>query len=249
MRSDLQKRIILLLAMTIIGAGCAAAEDTHLLRVGVKKAEFEWPKTDPNAIPDARLHELVKEARERAEQAQALAKHAEKLATMFDAELSDNNYTPETVSDGVVFIGRNAPHAGLLPDNVYVGKMKYDTGAEIVGVFEFTDFPNRSHLGTGAGKAPEGSPMKIFVGQFAVPADIRTRPAEGVAEFRNGDRFTGTYYLYFGDTDAIGIYQEAGGERRFVGQLSTSNNLLQPKSGIVENQNGTLLSVVVGDRY
>jgi len=83
-----------------------------------------------------------------------------------------------------------------------------------------------------------------FKGEVAAPAEIRSRPSTGVATFKNGDRFTGLYYLYFRSTDVVGVYENASRSLRFIGQMKTVDQVLQPTRGIMEDANGRLLAVV-----
>ena len=242
MRNSIKHTALAIAALTMCGNEQVLAVDNQSA-ISNEHATFQWPETDPQVIPDARLNELVKEARDAADRAKVLAGDAEELANTFGQELKENQYQAQTISEGVIFTGRNAPHAGLFPDNVYVGKMTYGHGASAIGAFEFITFPRHSTWGTGVARASVNSPISRFAGKLAAPGDIRTRPAEGVTQFRNGDTFTGLYYLYFHDTDALGVYEDATEKRRFVGQLQTVGNMLQPKKGIVEDDSGNLIAV------
>ncbi len=216
-------------------------EPTNAVAMG---AYFQWPEPNPNALPDARLHELVEKARDEATRAREMAKEADALAMQVREKLEWSRLQPEIVSSGVTLTGRHAPDAGAPGTKVYVGKMRYSYGAELLGSFTFIRYPEDSTWGHGVVTPPDSSQMTNFKGEVAAPADIRSRPSQGVAAFKKGDKFTGLYYLYFGDTDAVGIYEDASGARRFVGQLKTVDQTLQPKQGIVEDANGRLLAVV-----
>lgn len=211
------------------------------IRVG---AGFQWPETNPNVVPDARLNKVVEKARAKAARAHKMASEAETLAGRVTNRLDWNRLRPETVSDGVTLIGQNLPNTNEPGLTSYVGKITYRHGSEFVGGFKFIQYPNHSTWGLGVVRAPAASPVSTFKGEIAAPADIRARPAQGIATFDNGDQFAGLYYLYFHDTDAVGIYQDATTGRRFIGQLETVERMLQPKEGLVEDANGRLLSVV-----
>lgn len=211
-------------------------------------AAFEWPSAQSQVLPDARLHDLVANAREAAAEAYAMANAAEDLAEDVEASLRRERLPSETVSDGVILTGKNAPNAGEFPDEVYLGRIQYETGAELTGSFKFVRYPGYSTWGFGVVKPSDAATMTSFKGEVAVPADIRARPSLGVASFRNGDAFGGLYYLYFGDTDALGVYENADGSLRFVGQLQTLGGSMQPKKGIVEDAKGRLLAVVLGTK-
>lgn len=216
-------------------------EPTNAVAMG---AYFQWPEPNPNALPDARLHELIEKARDEAAKAREIAKEADALAMQVREKLEWSRLQPEVVSSGVTLTGRHAPDAGAPGTKVYFGKMRYSYGAEILGSFTFISYPEHSTWGFGIVTPSDASGMTTFKGEVAEPADIRSRPAQGVAAFQNGDKFMGLYYLYFGDTDAVGVYEDASGARRFVGQLKTVDQTLQPKQGIVEDANGRLLAVI-----
>lgn len=226
-------------AIIVLGMLQTTLADDTTMRVS-----FQWPEANPHAITDARLKELVEKARDESEKARAMAEQAEAVAGSLRANLEWDSFQPEIVSDGVTLIGRYSANWSGPGLKVYVGKMRYSYGAELVGSFTFINYPEHSTWGIGVVSPPDFSAMVSFKGEVAAPADIRSRPAQGIAAYKNGDRFSGLYYLYFHDTDAVGVYEDADGSRRFVGQLKTVDHSLQPKEGIVEDASGKLLAVI-----
>ena len=178
---------------------------------------FQWPEANAYAITNARLKELAEKARDESEKARAKAKQAEAVVDTLRESHEWDSFQPEIVSDGVTLIGRYSANWSGPGQKVYVGKMRYSYGAEIMGSFTFISYPKHSTWGIGVVSPPEFSAMASFKGEVAAPADIQSRPAQGIAAYKNGDRFSGLYYLYCYDTDAVSVYEDADGSRRFVG--------------------------------
>lgn len=233
--------IALLAACFSFGAPIAIANDDS---APAGNSRFLWPEANPNALPDARLHDLVEKARNEAAQARQMAKEAGAFAIRLQNKMKWDRYQPEIISDGVTFTGHFAPEASAAGLEIYVGKMRYSYGAEITGSFTFIRYPEHSTWGYGIVTPLGVSLLESFKGQVAEPSDIRSRPAQGIATYKSGDKFIGLYYLYFGDTDAVGVYEDAKGSRRFVGQVKTVDGMLQPKKGVVEDSSGRLLAVI-----
>ena len=211
------------------------AEDTQRFEFGA----FQWPETHPDALPDARLHDLTALARNEAAKAQDIANRAEKLAADIAKSLNWKETPIETVSEGVQFAGKKAPKTH---EEIYYGQMHYHYGSKVIGRFDFVSFPEQSTWGYGVATSADFSPMKTFKGQIWRPAELQAAPTLGVAAFKNGDQFSGLYYG--GSNEVVGVYKDASGSRLFVGKLEMIDRVLQPKSGIVKDETGRLLVVV-----
>ena len=238
MNNRFAKPVLVAAAIALAILQTTYADDT------AKRVSFQWPEASANAVTDARLTELVEEARGESEKARAMAEQAEALADSLRNNLEWDSFQPEFVSDGVTLTGPYSANWSAPGQNVYVGKIQYSYGADLVGSFTFINYPEHSTWGIGVVSPPAFSAMESFKGEVAAPADIRSRPAQGIAAYKNGDRFSGLYYLYFRATGAKGVYENADGSRRFIGELKTVNQSLQPKEGIVEDASGKLLAVV-----
>lgn len=194
---------------------------------------FEWPETDPSAIPDARLTDVVgagreaaRAASERASAARRASGQAKRLAGL--KSVLGVNAKPMTVDDQTVAtINRNG--FGTF------GTVQFPSGAVFIG-----------EVGQGEGRyapSPE-SKLTAFSGYVWGVETAYPRPIEGIFEFKTGESFTGT----LSGSEARGIYLSADGMRRFVGTMIVEADSPRPVAGIVEDRNRGLLAVVRENR-
>ena len=175
MNSHFAKPVFIAAAIVLATLQTAFADDATM------RISFQWPEANPIAITDARLKDLVEKARDESRKARAMAEQAEAVAGSLRENLEWDSFQPEIVSDGVTLTGRYSANWSGPGLKVYVGKMRYSYGAELVGSFTFINYPEHSTWGIGVVSPPEFSAMASFKGEVAAPADIRSRPAQGIA--------------------------------------------------------------------
>lgn len=199
-------------------------------------AGFEWPATQAGAVPDLRLSDVLRDARSEAREAQGRSREAQQAAGQARRRAALRGFVglgmqPVTVDSGTVM--RAVPYHWN--DGPMLGEISYATGATMTGVFG----PN---LGVFI-SAPE-SPVAEFRGWVQSAASAHPYAMVGVFHYRNGERFSGCYCA---GNNARGVYQAADGQRRFVGMVDFTGENPRPLQGIVEDRQGRLLAVVLGN--
>lgn len=112
------------------------------------------------------------------------------------------------------------------------GELSWANGAKLTGV-----------VNNGMGEyepAPESS-LRRFSGWVWGVTNPVPVPMRGEFEFRNGERFTGSYNA---GSNASGVYVSADGERRFVGEIDFEAGSYRPMRGQLEDRRGRVLAVV-----
>jgi hypothetical protein len=195
-------------------------------------AQFEWPATVANVIPDVRLNSVVTEAREQAREAEGRAREGRLYAGQASRREGARGFVglktqPVTIADGTVMVA--TPYAGQ--SGPALGVITYASGATMQGAF---GGPN-----TGIFTAAPESMLAKFEGWAAFADSAHPQLTVGVFTFRNGDVFTGDW------ASGLGIYVEAGSARRFTGRIDTENGAFRPLAGVVQDNRNNLLAVVV----
>jgi hypothetical protein len=218
-------RSMILAALLCVGT-TAAAQNALAVR-------FEWPASQPDPIPDLRLTETVSGAREaarsantRAEEARSAAAHAKRRAGVQGA-LGLKPKRATTDDDTTIALTRGSAGGPQL------GSITYPSGATMVGAFGpdvgvYTAAPERR--------------LRHFSGWVWGASTGKPNPRDGVFVWKNGDVFTGSIT---GDGSASeGLYEEAGGGRRFIGVIDLSGSEFRPVSGYLETRDGKLLAAI-----
>jgi hypothetical protein len=194
-------------------------------------AQFEWPAAQAGVIPDLRLNSVLSDAREQARDAEGRAHEGRLYAGQASRRDGARSFAglktqPVTIADGTVMVA--TPYAGQ--SGPALGVITYASGATMQGAF---GGPN-----TGVFIPAPESMLAKFEGWAQFADSAHPQLAVGVFTFDNGDVFTGDW------TSGVGIYVEAGGARRFVGQMDPNNGAFRPVAGIVEDSRKQLLAVV-----
>lgn len=214
-------RAVVVAAVIVLASPAAAQSSLY-------PTQFAWPATDPQAIPDARLGDIISEARREADESagqasegRAAAGQARRLVAVRSA------------------IGR-APQRVIVGDGVVMAAVPYgDAGGEMFGTLAyssgaaFTGSVNSS-IGEYSG-APESSISRFRGWVYA------NEPMTGVFEFKNGETFTGSILA---GSNASGIYVSADGDHRFVGIVDFTGGAFRPVRGQVEDRRHHVLAVI-----
>ena len=192
-----------------------------------------WPEDQPGVIPDARLYERVRAARQEAHEASGRASDAQAVAGQARRRLAarrmiGRSARPQMIDDETIMTA--VPYAS--EQGPMLGVVTYPDGANMTGEFG-------SDLGI-YDPAPE-SAMTAFNGWVFGAASAYPQPMTGVFEFKNGERFIGSYLA---GSNARGVYRSSDGQRRFVGEIDFTGGRWRPVAGIVEDRRGRLLAVV-----
>ena len=198
-------------------------------------AGFDWPATQAGVIPDLRLSDVLRDARNEAREAQGRSREAQQAAGQARRRAGLRGFVglgaqPVTVDSGTVM--RAVSYHGS--DGPMLGEISYASGATMTGVFG----PN---LGVFV-SAPE-SPVAEFRGWVQSAASAHPYAMVGVFHYRNGERFSGCYCA---GNNARGVYEAADGQRRFVGTIDFTGDRPRPLQGIVEDRQGRLRAVLLG---
>jgi len=190
--------------------------------------QFEWPQTDPHAIPDARLNCVIQSARDDAREAEGKARAGHGVAGQAERVTGlriaiGRGPQPITVADGVVM--KAVPWGDA--EGAQLGTLTWTDGAVLTGAVS-------QSLGVFK-PAPESS-LKEFRGWMYF-----NDPATGVFEFKTGERFTGSYNA---GTNASGVYESADGSRRFIGEIDFDGGSFLPVVGQVYDRSGKVIAVV-----
>lgn len=208
----------------------ATISSTAIAQIPIS-TEFQWPEEDAAVIPDARLSDLIRRAREAEQNALGRARAGERIAS--EAKRRErlkgffgNDSKPQTIDAGTIMTAfPYDTESGFM-----LGVVTYPSGATMTGIF-----------GPDEGRyvAPPESTVREFLGWVFNARTSSPSPMEGVFSMKNGDTFIGTI-----GADADGIYRSAGGERRFVGKFDASHGSIQPLAGIMEDKRGRLIAIL-----
>lgn len=219
-------RLILACVMFSVAATASAQEVPPI------PATFEWPEPDSNAIPDLRIGDDIRSAREAAREATtrasdgrsaaAAAKRRASVQGVFGVEPQRATVDDETE----VAVARGSS----------LGTVSYPSGATLLGALD---------AGVGVYTAAPESPLSQFSGWVFGASTQAPRPLDGIFEWKNGDIFTGSIT---GDgSSSRGIYVKADRQVRFVGIVDLSEIEFRPVRGHLETTSGKLLAVVRRD--
>lgn len=220
-------RSIFVAALLCLGS-VANAQDAPPIPV-----TFAWPEPAPGAIPDFRIADDVRDARETARQATSRASEGRRAAATAKRRAGLQGafgVKPQraTVDDDTEVAMTRGTSAGAK-----LGAITYPTGATMTGAL---------NDGVGVYTAAPESPLRQFSGWVFGAGSGNPRPIDGIFEWKNGDTFTGSMT---GDASAsTGVYVKAGGQIRFVGVIDFSQSEFRPVRGYLESSSGKLLAVV-----
>ncbi|WP_300380404.1 hypothetical protein [Henriciella sp.] len=232
---------VLLVAGVAFASSADAEQITHQTEANAS-LEFNWPDINSDIIPDARVKGAVRGARENYQRAINAAERANASAGKLPGYIEEGEPFREIVSEGVILEGVLFDKGVPPQQKLFAGEIEYETGSTARGLVAFLYYPDMSNWGeVVADFAPE-KPYSQFEGDMKRPSEAGAYPMEGVLTYRNGDTFTGLFYTWGG---ASGIYEAANGKRSFSGDFDTVGLMMHPKKGVVEDQNGQLLSVVL----
>lgn len=194
---------------------------------------LEWPQPDPYAIPDARLRDVLASAKEDARKAASEAHAGGRAAGQARRITGLRNAIgrgpqPQIIGDGVVMSA--VPYGD--DGGTMFGELAWANGGKFVGVVSSA---------IGEYVPPTESALARFSGWVFGPAQSAPTPMTGEFEFKNGERFTGSFNA---GSNASGIYVSADGERRFVGTIDFLAGSYRPMKGQLEDRRGRLLAVV-----
>ncbi len=208
---------------------------------GANAQSVVWPEQIAAPISDARIHQYVADAADAYKRAIVVAERASQTAGSLDELEAELAVYTEIVSEGVTFTGATIDDGSTQSARLIAGTMTYPSGAIAEGAFAFLVYPNQSLWGDVVLNASPVSPIEKFIGEIDRPASAHAYPKEGVMMLRNGDRFTGLFYMGGG---ASGVYQRADGRTTFTGQLGFNGYAFKLEDGIVEDANGNLVAVI-----
>jgi hypothetical protein len=218
-------RTILLAALFGFGSAAIAAEPSLV------SPRFDWPASQPGAIADLRVKNAVTQAEESARRAETRAYEGRRAAA--HARRRDKVRGVLGMRPHRAIIDDDTEMAGTRYEDGVLGSISYPSGATMTGLFG-------EDLGAYTG-GPE-SALDRFSGWVWGAQTDHPSCTDGIFEWKNGDTFTGSVTGKGGDI--YGVYLEAGGQRRFIGELDMSEASWHPLRGYVLDAKGRLLAVV-----
>lgn len=204
---------------------------------------FRWPAV-PEAPPvaDARVRDAILEANEAAADAARMSEQVLQGEAAALAAAGDPGAITETVADGMIFSGQ-IYHNGAFSNALAVGQMTAASGSKMIGEYQFINYPSLATWGHAVAYPRPTSLVQRFSGSLYLTKLSTPLFAEGVTEYRNGERFVGSYYLWFGP-GAKGVFHNADGSKKFTGTMSEDEGVLVPRQGVVTDMQDRLLAVV-----
>jgi hypothetical protein len=218
-------RAILLAALLGFGSTAIAAETPLVL------SRFEWPASQPGTIADLRVENAVTQAEEMARRAETRAYEGRRAAA--HARRREKVRGALGMQPHRATIDDDTEMAGTRYGNGVLGSISYPSGATMTGLFGED---------VGAYTAGPDSALGRFSGWVWDAQTDHPSCTDGIFEWQSGDTFTGSVAGKGGDT--YGVYLEAGGQRRFIGEIDMSETSWRPLRGYVLDAKGRLLAVV-----
>lgn len=194
---------------------------------------FDWPNVDDQAIPDARLRDILIAAVDEAEQAAeysrqgiSAASRANRLVRVRSA--IGRGPQPQIVGDGVTM---SAVAYGDEGGSMF-GELAWASGATMTGALSQS---------MGEYRPPLESSVQRFTGFVFGTTNPDAVPMTGDFEFKTGDHFVGSFNT---GRNALGVYASADGALRFVGEIDFYTPAFRPIRGNLLDRNGRTLAVV-----
>lgn len=220
-------------SLVVVAGAIALASSAYSSLAQDFSRTFDWPAVDAQAIPDARLREVlasaIAEARQASEysrQGEAAASRASRLVRLRSA--IGRGPQPQTVGDGVTMAAVAYGDQG----GAMFGDLLWASGAKLTGALTES---------MGEYIPPEESSVRRFAGFVTGTTNPDATPMTGEFEFKTGDRFLGSFMT---GRNAIGIYSSADGGLRFIGEIDFSAPAFRPLRGNLLDRQGNTLAVV-----